>query len=113
MLDVYGSLLYAGSEPCRYSCPTRRTRSGQQCVRMRGRTHLGATFFQVIDEYSTRLEQHHGRLFLSGVDPALLEQFTRAGGRAADRITALSATDVVGESSLAAYARATAWVISG
>lgn len=64
-------------------------------IRLRGRTELGATFFHVINDYAQRLEDHGSRLYLSGLDPHLLRQFTRTGGDAADRITAVSATAIV------------------
>jgi hypothetical protein len=39
-------------------------------------------------------------------------QFTRIGGDAADRITAVSATAIVGESSRMAFERASEWLAS-
>jgi sulfate permease, SulP family len=111
MLDVYGSLLYAGSRTLQARLPDPGDAERPAViVRLRGRTQLGATFFQVVDDYALRLAPHGGRLFLSGVDPSLLEQFTRAGGPGAERITVMAATDVIGESSRAAYDRASAWV---
>jgi SulP family sulfate permease len=113
MLDIYGSLLYAGSR----TLQARLNELGVAehaavIIRVRGRTQLGATFFQVIDDYALRLSAQGGRLFLSGMDRSLLDQFTRAGGPGAARITMLAATDVIGESSRAAYERASAWVDS-
>jgi SulP family sulfate permease len=111
MLDVYGSLLYAGSRTLQVRLPEPGDADHPAViVRVRGRTQLGATFFQVVDDYALRLSAHGGRLFLSGVDPSLLEQFTRAGGPGAERITVIAATDVIGESSRAAYERASAWI---
>jgi SulP family sulfate permease len=111
MLDVYGSLLYAGSRTLEVRLPdcTNADRAAV-IIRLRGRVELGATFFHVVDEYAQRLTARGGRLFLSGVDPSLLAQFTRAGGPRASRITMIAATEVIGESSAAAYSRAVAWL---
>ncbi len=111
MLDVYGSLLYAGSRTLQARLPDPRgAERAAVIIRVRGRTQLGATFFQVVDDYALRLAAQGDRLILSGVDESLLEQFTRAGGPGAERITLMAATDVIGESSRAAYDRATAWI---
>ena len=111
MLDVYGSLLYAGSRTLQDHLPNcANTERAAVIIRLRGRAQLGATFFLVVDDYAQRLAACGGRLFLSGMDPDLLAQFTRAGGPSAARITVVAATDVIGESSAAAYARAAAWV---
>jgi len=40
---------------------------------------LGATFFVVLQAYAERLAAVDGRLYLSGVDPDLLEQYRRVG----------------------------------
>jgi SulP family sulfate permease len=114
LLDIYGSLLYAGARTLqvRLPDPSGTTRAAV-IIRLRGRTELGATFFNVINDYAQRLEDHGGRLYLSGLDPDLMKQFTRAGGEAANRITALSATDIIGESSAAAFERASNWIAAG
>lgn len=114
LLDIYGSLLYAGARTLqvRLPDPSGTTRAAV-IIRLRGRTELGATFFNVVNDYAQRLEDHGGRLYLSGLDPDLMKQFTRAGGEAANRITALSATDIIGESSAAAFERASNWIATG
>jgi SulP family sulfate permease len=114
LLDVYGSLLYAGSRTlqARLPDPTGSERAAV-VIRLRGRTQLGSTFFLVIDDYADRLATAGGRLFLSGLDPKLLAQFARAGGPRAERIMAFAATDVIGESSAQAYARAAKWAAAG
>jgi SulP family sulfate permease len=113
LLDIYGSLLYAGARTLqvRLPDPSGATRAAV-IIRLRGRTELGATFFHVINDYAQRLEDHGSRLYLSGLDPHLLRQFTRIGGDAADRITAVSATAIVGESSRMACERASEWLAS-
>jgi SulP family sulfate permease len=112
-LDVYGSLLYAGARTLqvRLPDPTGATVSAV-VLRLRGRTSLGATFFVVIDDYAHRLEVTGSRLYLSGVDPAMLERMTRS--RPLDPsgpVQVFDATEVVGESTLAAYRAAETWLI--
>ena len=112
-LDVYGSLLYAGARTLqvRLPDPTGST-SPAVVLRLRGRTSLGATFFVVMADYAHRLEAAGGRLYLSGVDPAMLERMTRSCRFEADGpVEAFQATDVVGESTVNAYHDAEAWLI--
>lgn len=112
-LDVYGSLLYAGARTLQARLPDpTRSRAPVVVLRLRGRTSLGATFFVVVADYVRRLEAAGGRLYLSGVDPALLERIARA--RRVDLtgpVRVYEATDVVGESTLAAYHAAEAWLV--
>lgn len=112
VLDVYGSLLYAGARTlvARLPDPTGR-RSPVVVLRLRGRTTLGATFFAVITSYAKRLTAVGGRLYLSGVDPHVAQQLRDSGWLGDERsIEIVPAGDVVGESSLLAYHRADAWL---
>ena len=80
-------------------------------LRLRGRAQLGATSFNVLADYAQRLHQAGGRFFLSGLDPAALEQLRRnATVDTAALVDVFVATDRIGESSLAAYDAATAWL---
>jgi sulfate permease, SulP family len=111
-LDVYGSLLYAGARTLQVRLPDPAGSTAPAVVlRLRGRTSLGATFFVVIADYAERLENAQGRLYLSGVDPTMLERMTRS--RRLDPsgpLQVFDATDVVGESTHAAYRAADAWL---
>jgi SulP family sulfate permease len=110
LLDVYGSLYYAGARTLATLLPDPTNAEAPVVVlRLRGRTALGVTSFKVLTVYARQLEASGGRLFLSGVTPALLEQFRRAGQAAADGIETFPATDVVGESSAEAYRVAVEW----
>ena len=59
----------------------------------------------MICEYQDGLEAAGGRLFLSGVDPSLARRLHSARAE----IQAFPATDVLGESTLAAYDAAATW----
>jgi SulP family sulfate permease len=110
LLDVYGSLYYAGARTLAARLPDPQGAEAPVVVlRLRGRTTLGATSFKMLTDYAGTLEAAGGRLFLSGVAPALLEQFTRTGGAGAKRIHVFPATDVIGESSAEAYRIAAEW----
>jgi SulP family sulfate permease len=113
VLDVYGSLLYAGARTLQARLPDPTGSDAPAVVlRLRGRTALGATFFAVLADYARRLEAVHGRLYLSGVGPELAETLRRTGGVDVDGpVRVEAATDRIGESTLAAYEAATAWSV--
>ena len=52
MLDVYGSLFYAGSRTLQAHLPDPTGSSRRVVLRLRGRTTLGATFFTVVCRYA-------------------------------------------------------------
>ena len=72
---------------------------------------LGSTGFAVLSDYAERLAAAGGRLYLSGVDHAVVEQIRR--NRTVEQVhgvTIFEASEVVGESSLEAYHDATRWL---
>jgi SulP family sulfate permease len=80
ILDVYGSMFYAGARTLETHLPeVGDARTPVVVLRMRGRRTLGATAFAVLTSYSNRLAEYGGRLYLSGVDAGVLEQFQRFG----------------------------------
>lgn len=75
VLDVYGSLHYAGARTLQVRLPDPSgSEHGVVVLRLRGRTTFGATFYAVAADYAERLEQRGGRLFLSGLDPVVAER---------------------------------------
>jgi sulfate permease, SulP family len=111
ILDVYGSLLYAGSRTLQALLPD----PGAHAVlilRLRGRTSLGATFVKVICDYTDHLAADGGRLCLSGLDAELVE-WLRGTGRVGGPVQVAGATPVVGESTYAAYLAAATWLTDG
>ncbi|UGS36774.1 SulP family inorganic anion transporter [Capillimicrobium parvum] len=112
LLEIYGSLLFAGARTLEARLPDVADATRAAVVlRLRGRVNLGTTFLVVVLEYQEQLAAAGGRLFLSGVDASLLDQLRRA--RAADvegaGIQAFVATEVLGESTLDGYRAAQAW----
>ena len=111
ILDVYGSLLYAGSRTLQARLPDPGGSHAPAVVlRLRGRTSLGATFLKVVTDYAERLAEVDGRLYLSGLDPHLTERLRRTG-RLEGPIRTFEATPLVGESTEAARQAAQAWLV--
>ena len=112
LLDVYGSLFYAGARTLqsRLPDPTDAVRP-VVVLRLRGRVQLGATSFTVLADYAERLHAAGGRFFLSGLDPAVLDQLRRNATVDTGRLVEIFvATDRLGEASLAAYRAASVWL---
>ena len=112
LIDIYGSLYYAGARTLQARLPD-PVGSEQPAVviRLRGRTMLGATSFEVLSDYAKRLDAVGGCLYVSGVDPAMHSQMTRNRRvPAAGEVKVFEATEFVGESSLEAYHAAEAWL---
>jgi SulP family sulfate permease len=112
ILEVYGSLLYAGARTLEARLPNP---SGAQVpvvvLRLRGRTSLGATAFTVLQHFADRLHTAGGRLYLSGVDPTVVATFRRAGQLDEEGpLRIAGATSIVGESTDAAATEAEAWI---
>ena len=116
LLDAYGSLFYAGARTLQRRLPVPVVEQGDGddpgpvvLLRLRGRNTLGATFLKVIGDYARALDDAHGALYLTGVDPELAAAWERDGtvkGLAGVHIR--PATPRLGESTRAALASATA-----
>ena len=110
LLDVYGSLYYAGARTLASLLPNPQGASAPVVVlRLRGRTALGVTSYKILTTYGAQLDEAGGRLLLSGVAPVLLAQLRRAEQAEAKGIEVHPQTDVIGESSAAAYEAGRAW----
>ncbi len=112
VLDVYGSLLYAGARTLGARLPDPRpTRRPVVILRLRGRTSLGSTFFGVVAHYADQLEAAGGRLYLSGVRSNMARRFEHSQvGDVRGKITIYRATEVLGASTLAAVQDANEWL---
>jgi SulP family sulfate permease len=112
VLDVYGSLLYAGARTLEARLPNPGSAKMPVVVlRVRGRTTFGATALSMLRGYAHRLDTRGGRLFVSGVDPKVSGLIRRTGRASDDRpFEIVEATPVIGESTDAAIDQATAWI---
>ena len=113
VLDVYGSLLYAGARTLGSRLPDPRgTTRPVVILRLRGRTSLGSTFFAVVAGYADQLAAAGGRLYLSGVQDNMVERFRRSQVEDVQgKIAVFHATEVLGESTLAAFQDAKTWLV--
>ncbi|TKK76204.1 SulP family inorganic anion transporter [Kribbella jiaozuonensis] len=113
VLDVYGSLLYAGARTLRVKLPDPGGAEAPAVVlRLRGRTAVGATFVKVVDDYAVAVEAVGGRLYLSGVDSSLAELLRRSDRfDGSDPVGIFEATELVGESTERALRAAEAWAL--
>lgn len=111
ILDVYGSLLYAGTRTLQARLPDPAGAEAPVVIlRLRGRTSLGSTFVKLVGDYADRLDDVGGRLYLSGLQPSLTEQLDRTGSIEGP-VLAFEATPVVGESTQEAYLDAESWLV--
>nr|WP_272954990.1 SulP family inorganic anion transporter [Kribbella shirazensis] len=113
VLDVYGSLLYAGSRTLRVRLPDPAGAEAPTVVlRLRGRTAVGATFVKVMADYAAALNAVGGRLYLSGVDHAVAELLRRTERPdLTEPIGVFEATELLGESTGQALREAEAWAV--
>jgi sulfate permease, SulP family len=112
LLDIYGSLFYAGAKTVQAHLPDPIGSDRPAVVlRLRGRAMLGSTAFAVLSDYADRVAAVGGRFYLSGLDPAVHRQLklNRTVGRE-DEVRVFEASKVIGESSLAAYDDAQEWL---
>jgi SulP family sulfate permease len=110
VLDVYGSLFYAGARTLELRLPDIGTSERAAVIlRLRGRTTLGATFYAVVGDYARRLAATGGRLYLSGVDDTIADRWERDGlVQRAGSVRLYRARPLVGESTYDAFLGASA-----
>jgi sulfate permease, SulP family len=114
VLDVYGSLFYAGARTLQAKLPDPTgTVAPAVVLRLRGRSTLGATLGAVAADYAKRLDAVGGKLYLSGLDPDLTNMVTRTGTvTLSGPVQVFHATELVGESTQNAYRDAEAWIVT-
>lgn len=112
LLDVYGSLLYAGSRTIERRLPDPNgIDTPVVVVRLRGRSTFGSTALVVVADYADRVAAAGGHLFLSGVSGPVLATLERSGRIDLEhKVTVFEADAVVGHSSEAAYQAAEQWL---
>jgi SulP family sulfate permease len=112
VLDVYGSLFFAGARTLQDLLPRPQGSSHPVVVlRLRGRTRLGATAIDVLDDYADALAAVGGRLYLSGVAPEVDAELRRTGKLdLGDAVRVVPWTPVLGASTGQAAQDAKAWL---
>lgn len=113
VLTVYGSLFFAGARTLAEQLPAvGDARKPVVVLRMRGRTQVGATLIDVLDDYAESLAGIGGRLLLTGLHPDVAEQLRRSGKLGAD-VGLYEAEETLGASTRLARADADAWLRPG
>lgn len=113
MLDIYGSLFYAGARTFERRLPEPDGDLPVVVLRLRGRGLLGATVVDVLANYGERLQAVGGRLYLTGVGDAAREQLLRDHRfHPSSGVQIHEATTVIGESTRSARADADAWLLA-
>jgi sulfate permease, SulP family len=114
VLDVYGSLFYAGARTLQARLPrVDRARSPVVVLRLRGRSWLGATALTVLADYADELADADGRLYLTGLSRQVVDQMRRSGELDLDGpdVEVFEATPHLGASTTAAYDAAETWLV--
>jgi SulP family sulfate permease len=112
MLDIHGSLLFAGARTLEARLPDPAgTESPVVILRLRGRTSLSSTAVAVLSRYAQKVAEAGGRTFLSGVDPAMISRLRSTGSiDALGPVELVPATTVLGAASREAYESARVWL---
>ena len=112
VLDVYGSLLYAGSRTLQAHLPDPGTDAGAGGGAAAARPYLAREppSSRWSSDYADRLANVGGRLYLSGLQPSLTERLHRTG-TIDGPMRAFEATPIVGESTREAYLDAESWLV--
>ena len=112
VLDVYGSLFFAGARTLgdRLPSPSGAERPAV-VLRLRGLGPIGSTLVDELDAYADALEKVGGRLYLTGIDHRLERLLRRTEKlEVGTTVFILPAGEILGASTQAAVDRATAWL---
>lgn len=112
VLEVYGSLFFAGARTLRDGLPDPEGADQPVVVlRLRGRTRVGSTLIEVLDDYVDDLAEAHGRLYLSGVAPNVARQLRESGKLDQECVVHVFEAEAVrGEATNDAVAEASEWL---
>lgn len=113
VLDVYGSLFFAGARTLQRMLPMVGNATRPVVVlRMRGRTYLGATLTDVLARYAAALDQVGGRFYLTGVGQGIFAEVQRTKKFDLNGpIRLYEASDAIGSSTRAAISDAQGWLV--
>jgi SulP family sulfate permease len=113
VLDVYGQLFYAGARTLERLLPDPNgAKNPVVILRLRGRSHVGATLIEVLANYADKLEEANGRLYLSGISEGTYEQVIRTGKlRLTGPVRVYEASPIRGQSTQEAHADAETWLV--
>jgi sulfate permease, SulP family len=114
ILDVYGSLFFAGARTLEEALPSAAGTSRPVVIlRLRGRSQVGATLIDVLADYAQSLAEAGGRLYLVGVTDGVAAQLQHSGKLATGGVVhVVPARAVLGQSIREALALAEDWLNS-
>jgi SulP family sulfate permease len=79
LLDVYGSLFYAGARTLASNLPSATDAQNAVVVlRLRSQGEVGSTLLNVLNTYAGHLQKGGGLLMLTGIDPEIKARMTAA-----------------------------------
>jgi len=110
-INIYGSLFFAGARTLAERLP-RPDGAVRPVVilRLRGHSQIGATLVDVLDDYANLLAEAGGRLYLTGIEPALLARLGKVSKlRDGNDPRLYEATERLGYSTRRAVEDARAW----
>ena len=114
VLHVWGTLFFSGAYTLQERLPEAEVAQRPVVIlRLRGRSHIGSTFIQVLERYAKELQDNNGKLMLSGVSVRVLEQLDKTKTfESIPKEDIFLATDVLGESTVKAIKAAQKWLES-
>lgn len=112
VLDVYGSLFFAGARTLADVLPDPASATQPVVVlRLRGRSRFGATLIEVLDEYAEDLAEVGGRLYITGLGEVAARQLRLSNKLdLSDTVQLIEADPVLGAATERAVAHAHAWL---
>ncbi|MHC2990272.1 hypothetical protein OB13_01140 [Pontibacter sp. HJ8] len=113
VLNVYGNLFYAGARTLEHLLPKPgNVQSPVVILRLRGRASLGATLVSVLADYSAKLQNVNGKLYLTGVSEQVYGEVVHSDKlRINGPVKAFKVTPVLGLSTHHAVVDAEAWLL--
>ncbi|WP_018479328.1 SulP family inorganic anion transporter [Pontibacter roseus] len=113
VLNVYGNLFYAGARTLEHLLPKPgNVENPVVILRLRGRTHLGATLISVLADYSSLLQSQKGKLYLTGVSEQVYREVMNSDKlRINGPVKAFKVEPVLGLSTHNAVVDAEAWLL--
>jgi SulP family sulfate permease len=112
LLNVYGSLFFAGASTLEDNLPAaEETRHAVVILNLRGRDDIGSTFNGVLQRYAATLSRNDSLLILTGISPEVQDQLLRT--RAIKKIgedNIFLATPQLGQALNQALRSARAWL---
>lgn len=79
ILDVYGSLFYAGARTLSEMLPSVKDATNTIVIlRLRGTGDIGSTLVNILSNYANELRANGGQLMLTGIDPAVRDRLIKS-----------------------------------